>query len=49
METNWKLLKNNQESIYKINRLLNTLARYTRENERNRTTRTFRGSLLLLI
>ena len=34
METNWKLLKNNQESIYKINRLLNTLARYTRENEK---------------
>jgi len=44
METNWKLLKNNQESIYKINRLLNTLARYTRENERKRTTRTFRRS-----
>ena len=27
METNWKLLKNNQESIYKINRLLNDIVK----------------------
>jgi len=33
METNWKLLQNNQESIYKINTLLNTLAKYTRAKQ----------------
>ena len=33
IETNWKLLQHNQESIYKINTLLNTLAKYTRAKQ----------------